>query len=466
MPQAPPPRAAAPVVQSRRDPRPLLQRRPMQSSVLPASQHSIAHDPPALRVLCIAAGVLLAILPLAHVTALRNTLVAILIATALLQFRLAPWKNVPGVAQWLIWLAFAATSIGWSALPDASFQSFRTDQFYPFIIFLVSFVLVEALGGRLAFAIGATAGTLLCVATMVAAFALGSEPDAALQPGVLGWLAWKAGAAPDSNTYIAFVAVPLYRVVVTARDAWRRTAAAVCVVIFAALGYLSESRTLIATLFVSLIGFLMAFGILRGTLHWKSVLAIAVLGSIVSAGCIELISRARLPESRPADYSVALEMIASDSRPAIWAAYYELVQKHPWLGVGLGRSVPSRAYHLEDDATLRRIDTQAGAHGHNLLLDLLLEVGIVGLAIWLWLHYEILRLAWQRALGGGEGQKAWAAGAVALVIALLVKNSTNDLAVYGNAILFWALLGAMLGLTWRREEVVVEAVLPRRSVPG
>jgi O-antigen ligase len=118
---------------------------------------------------------------------------------------------------------------------------------------------------------------------------------------------------------------------------------------------------------------------------------------------------------------------------------------------------------LDDDAALRRIDTQAATHGHNLLLDLLLEVGIVGLALWLWLHYEIMRLAWQRARHGGEREKAWAAATVTLVIALLVKNSTNDLAVHGNALLFWALAGAALGLTWRRLDVAVEAVIPRRA---
>lgn len=428
----------------------------MQSSVPTVSRHSIAHDPPTLRLLCVAFGVLLAILPLAHVTALRNSLVGIVAAAALIQFRLAPWKAVPGFAQWLVWLSFAAISIAWSALPDVSFQSFRSDQFYPFMIFMVSFVIVEALGGRLAFAFGATAGTLLCVVTMSAAVILGTDPDAPVQPGVLGWLAWKAGAAPDSNTYIAFIAVPLYRVVVRSRAGWPRWIAACCVAVFAALGFLSESRTLIATLFVSLIGFLMAFGILRGTLRWKSVLTIALAGLLISAASIEVISRARLAEPRPVDRSVALEMIEGDSRPAIWAAYSEFVRAQPWLGTGLGRSVPPRAYHIDEDSKLLKIDPQAGAHGHNLILDLLLEVGIVGLALWLWLHYEIVRLAWQRARRGGDREKAWAAAAVALVLALLVKNSTNDLDVYGNAILFWTLMGAIMGLIWRQPEAAIQ----------
>jgi O-antigen ligase len=439
----------------------------MQFPILTASNHSIANDPPALRTVCVGFGVLLAILPLAHVTALRNILVGVIAAAAFVQFRRAPWRNIPGLVPWLVWLTFAAASIGWSALPDASFQSFRSDQFYPFVIFLVSFLLVRTLGGRLAVAIGTAAGTVLCLATMFAAAILVADPEAASpEPGVLGWLAWKAGDATDSSTYVAFIAVPLYLILLTSRHRWRRWAAAGWLVVFAAIGFLSESRTLVATLFVSFIGFLIALGILRGALRWKPVLMVAVVGLIVSAVCIEIISRVRLPGPQPADRSVAVGMIAADPRPAIWAAYLELAQKRPWFGVGLGRSVPSRTYRLENDAGLRRIDAQAPSHAHNVLLDLVLQVGLVGLALWIWLHVEILRLAWQRARSGGDREKAWAAAAVALVVSLLMKNSTNDLIVYGNAILFWALLGTMLGLIWRRAEVATEAILAPEPVPG
>src|SRR5208282_866735 len=108
----------------------------MRVLILPASSHRIADDPPALRALNISLGVLVAILPLAHVTALRNILIGLVAAFALLQFRPTVWRNTPGLIPWLVWLVFAAASIGWSALPDASFQTFRRDQFYPFVVFL------------------------------------------------------------------------------------------------------------------------------------------------------------------------------------------------------------------------------------------------------------------------------------------------------------------------------------------
>jgi O-antigen ligase len=128
--------------------------------------------------------------------------------------------------------------------------------------------------------------------------------------------------------------------------------------------------------------------------------------------------------------------------------------------------VPSRAYRLHDAADLLRIDSQAASHAHNVILDLVLQVGVIGLAFWLWLHVEVLRLAWQRARLGGDREKAWAAAAVALVLAMLVKNSTNDLIVYGNAILFWSLMGTMLGLIWCGVRVVGKAVLSAEPVPG
>lgn len=421
----------------------------MQFPILLASHDSIADDPPGLRALCFFLGVLVAILPLAHVTALRNTLVGLTVGLALLQFPLVLWRNIPGLVPWLVWLAFAAASIGWSALPDPSFQSFRSDQFYPFAIFLVMFLAMQYLGGRLAVAIGTAAGTLLCLATMFGAALLGADPEAtAPGPGIRGWLAWKAGDPADLSTYVAFTAVPFFLILLTSRHHWRRWVAAVWLLVLAAIGFHSENRTLVAALFVSFVGFLFVLGLLRGRLHWRSVVVVVAIGLVVSALCLEIISRARLPAPQPGR-SAAVEMIMTDTRPAIWAVYLELARKSPWFGVGLGRTVPSRIYNLRDDAELRRIDLQASTHAHNVLLDLVLQVGLIGLTVWIGLQIAILRLAVRRARGGSDREKAWAAAAVALVLAMLVKDSTNDLMVYGDAILFWGLLGAMLGLIWR-----------------
>jgi O-antigen ligase len=406
--------------------------------------HAIGH-----RALCVFVGTLLAILPLAHVTGLRNALVGFIAGTAALHFRSALWKGNPTLVPWLAWLGFAALSILWSTVPIVSFRSFRTDLLYPFVLFLASFMLVRSRGGRLALTIGAGAGTLMSLATTIAATIAPIDPKAdAPVPGVLGWLAWKAGDTVDLSTFVAFVTVPLFLVLLTSRKALYRVAVAIWLVAFAALGIMSESRTLVVSLFMSLACFVIVLGLLRGKLHLRSVLAVIGVGLIVSAISVEVISRLRLPQPETPYRSAALDMMARDTRPAIWSAYLELAKQHPWLGVGFGRSLPSKTYHLVENEEFRHIDAHAPTHAHNLLLDLTLEVGLIGLTVWLYLHVALLRLVIQHARPRGNREKAWAAAAAALVLSMLVKNSTNDLMVFGNALLFWSLLGAMLGLVW------------------
>ena len=96
---------------------------------------------------------------------------------------------------WLAWLGFAALSILWSTLPaDVTSGAFAPISSYPFVLFLASFMLVRSRGGCLALTIGAGAGTLMSLATTIAATIAPIDPKAdAPVPGILGWLAWKAG---------------------------------------------------------------------------------------------------------------------------------------------------------------------------------------------------------------------------------------------------------------------------------
>ena len=399
--------------------------------------------------LCVLTAVLLAILPLAHVTGLRNSLLALVAAAALVHYRAALWKDNPLLPPCLVWLAFAALSIAWSSYPAISFRNWRSDLLYPLVLFLVTFMLVRSRDGRIALTVGAAVGTVMSLATT---FAAASAPIDALAedaaPGFVGWLAWKAGAAVDSSTYIAFLAVPLFAVALTSSRASVRWASVAWLVAFAGLGLMSESRTLFASLCLSLPCLLIVFDLLRGRLHARPVLIALCVGLVVAAISVETISRLRLPQPLPYNRSAALEMMASDSRPAIWSVYLSLATLHPWVGVGFGRSVPSKTYDLIDNEPLKRIDRHAFSHAHNVVLSLTLQVGLVGLAVWGWLHFRLLRSALRWARVRGRREKAWAAAAVALVLAMLVKNSTDDLIVYGNAVLYWTLLGAILGRVW------------------
>jgi O-antigen ligase len=293
----------------------------------------------------------------------------------------------------------------------------------------------------------------MSLATVAGVLISSPEPKAdAPGPGILGWLAWKAGDTVDLSTFVAFVAVPLFLILLTSRRTSFRIAAGIWLLIFAGLGIVSESRAVVVSLFTSLSCFVIVLGLLRGNLRWRSVALLLGVGLVVSAASVEVISRLRLHGLQPIDRSAAIEMLATDSRPAIWAAYLELAKKHPWFGIGYGRSVPSKTYRLDGNSDIQQIDVHAATHAHNVLLGLVLEVGVFGLAIWLWLHIMLLKFAVQQGRRRGDFEKAWAAAAVALALAMLVKNFTNDLMVFGNALLFWSLLGAILGLIWWGDE--------------
>ena len=401
------------------------------------------------RSLCVLMAVLLAILPLAHVTGLRNALLALVAVAALVHYRAALWKDNPLLLPCLVWLGFAALSIAWSSYPVVSFRNWRSDLLYPLMIFVVTFMLVRSRDGRIALTLGAAAGTAM---SLITTFAEAVAPvDAAAEsaaPGFVGWLAWKAGAAVDSSTYIAFLAVPLFAVALTSSRPLVRWASVTWLVAFAGLGLMSESRTLFASLCLSLPCLLIVFGLLRGRFHARPVLFALCIGLVVAAISVETISRLRLPRPLPYNRSAALEMMASDSRPAIWSVYLSLAKLHPWIGVGFGRSVPSKTYDLADNEPLKRIDRHAFSHAHNVILSLTLQVGLVGLAVWGWMHFRFMKGAVRWSMVRGPRERAWAAAAVALVLAMLVKNSTDDLIVYGNAVLYWTLLGAILGRVW------------------
>ena len=106
------------------------------------------------------------------------------------------------------------------AIRLVSFRAFRTDLLYPFVLFLISFMLVRSRNGRLALTLGAAVGTVISLTTTFAAALAPVDPGLeSAAPGVLGWLAWKAGEAVDSSTYIAFLAVPLFVVALTSTPA-------------------------------------------------------------------------------------------------------------------------------------------------------------------------------------------------------------------------------------------------------
>ncbi|MFC0400931.1 O-antigen ligase family protein [Paraburkholderia rhizosphaerae] len=134
-------------------------------------------------------------------------------------------------------------------------------------------------------------------------------------------------------------------------------------------------------------------------------------------------------------------MTSTDARPKIWAFYIGQVHYHPWLGVGFGKPLPSIAYGKRIPASLLKLDENAETHAHNLLLNTLLQTGVIGLALQLALFASI---AW-RFLAQPATRPFVCRAGLALLLGMLAKNMTDDFMWQSTALMFWACCGWLLG---------------------
>ena len=84
---------------------------PVSAMTMAAPYQRLGEDGYAFRTLCVLMTILIAILPLAHVTGMRNALVGMAAVAALFHYRAQLWKDNPVLLPSLAWLAFAALSI-------------------------------------------------------------------------------------------------------------------------------------------------------------------------------------------------------------------------------------------------------------------------------------------------------------------------------------------------------------------
>jgi O-antigen ligase len=135
--------------------------------------------------------------------------------------------------------------------------------------------------------------------------------------------------------------------------------------------------------------------------------------------------------------------MAQDVRFEGWREWANVALDAPLLGHGMGKKI---IRVVGRERLPAQLTTARGAHllthAHNLFLDVVLQVGVVGLAVFCWLLAALAREAW-RARDLGQ----WRAGAAlaALVVALVAKNLTDDFMDHAVVIAFWGYAGLLLG---------------------
>ena len=137
----------------------------------------------------------------------------------------------------------------------------------------------------------------------------------------------------------------------------------------------------------------------------------------------------------------SLATITQDNRWLIWGASWNLIQVHPWLGYGLGREGIAPLLIAQFSEPLQRaLFTQA----HNVFLNAQLQMGIGGLVT---TGFMFAALLWRFVTLLRGNRHLWLIGSCGLMLVLgtLLRNQMDDFFIRQSAILFFILVGVLLG---------------------
>jgi len=134
-----------------------------------------------------------------------------------------------------------------------------------------------------------------------------------------------------------------------------------------------------------------------------------------------------------------------DLRPKLWEAGWEKLREAPWLGHGFGREILASTFSA---LTPKNVNHPEIRHAHDMFIDVALEVGLLGLAVFLALLLALAR-RYAAMLRDVDSAPLGTMG-LALIAGFVVKNLTDDFMHRQNALVFWALNAMLLGLARSR----------------
>jgi O-antigen ligase len=389
------------------------------------------------RVLVASTTLLLFVVPFAGGAGTRGAALVIAVAALLLRWReslaaLAPFPRdiaVPVAA----WVVLAVASVAWSVNPRFSAGELRPEILYT-VAGLVVFYLAARKPAVRPWMWAAAVGTLLAT--------LGTL----LQPE---WITPAVSRHPVDggpgylSTHLVLLAPVLFAAILAGGGSTRRVAflAALAFAVIAGSAWETANR---------IVWLAFAAQVVTAVVAWRSsalahgqrarlASAVALLcGAIaVAAFAASIVER----EERVSHYRVHEGSIEADVRPRIWERAFQRFHDAPWLGHGFGREILARDF---EPLTPRNMNHPLVQHAHNVFADIALELGLAGLAIFTWLLLALAVRYW-RMLAHPTTVALGIAG-LAVLAGFVVKNLTDDFFHRHNALAFWCVQGALLGL--------------------
>lgn len=351
-----------------------------------------------------------------------------------------------GVTAALAWIISVALFSAIGPDPRASLNAWRGDVLTPAFACGVFYLLTTTRQKLIRFSVALWLGVVVLSIMLVRdPFRPDDPTHTALYGGVGRVTMWFTTLAP------------LLPLVWLAPRRWRTVARVGCVVAVLAIlvgtWYSGNRATWISYAMMLIVGTFAAIwsakprGIsLRGLLVLMPLLTILAVGFYASSAY-----RANV---HTANSETPVEFLLKDNRGGIWRTALAMIEEKPWLGHG---------YDLDrvgDDFTSRLSDTRLRGfirHGHNVLLDYAIQMGVVAAVILALLFAALFREFWR--LAGSEKNerdqfaRVAAICGVALITGVLARNMVDDFFSRHMVLLFGAMIGMLLGVANRNRGV-------------
>jgi len=393
------------------------------------------------------AGLFLCALPVNHTMALRMLCLFLMAAGALYVHFRTRAPSLPIKLPLALWAGFAVVSLAWSLDPVFSLNEIKTEIGYGMLAFLSFYALTRS--GR------EWRLWLYCLAAgMLATVVLALWANRGHLSNFSGYdWDWQHGFVAYS-TYLALIAPFLLALwLATPLRAFPRNLAWLLAPLFLLAGYATLNRML----WLALGAILLVFAALwprvgarprrNGWLAAGAALALVAL-LFVAVAKQKPVDPLKAPTASTATASHILGTFENSERFRIWGFWLERIAERPWTGVGFGRDLP---HYVHADLKPKEWAALMFAHAHNLFLNYALQLGVGGLAALLLLFGALLREFWRIRRAPAPDARIVGLCGIALVVALVSKNMTDDLFWRSDSLLFWALAGMALGYGKRLE---------------
>lgn len=384
------------------------------------------------RIAAAALSAYLFVLPVRSSVAMRNSLLwgAVLLLAIHFARRRREWAGTLPPLRLLLplaaWVTWCVASLAWSVVPRASLDELRPELLTPIAAFLAFHAATDRPARLDLWATAFAAGLAgLAALAIWQEWALGAwdprrwhvdvgyySTHVVLTLPFLAWLAWRSRQA---LARAALAAVALATLLVTwwtdNRIVWPTLAAMVL------LGAVLAAR--------------------RASSGQRRALALGLALAVAAAAVLFVAAQHERGESLRRMDANATPDFATDPRLRIWPLALERWEANFWLGRGFGRPALALPAAQADGMQDPRL-----WHAHNIFLDVALELGAIGLAIFV---AGLAAIARELARGLSDGALRRAAAIVGLVamVGFAMKNFPDDFVVRHIALACAAIAGML-----------------------